>query len=420
MNQKITSPEIIAQLIAATSLSRTDCERFVKELPALIADTLADGENVKIKGLGTFKVTEVEPRKSVNVNTGEDMLIPGHRRVSFTPDKQLSADVNAPFEMFEPVELEDTVTEQMLEEMDAPTPQPAPEPQAEHQPMPQAKETEKEEVIIEKEAADEPAAQANPVLTPEPPVQPDYTEQPQAQQAALANALIEEEDEPVAISEPAPEPVLMPEEPSDTRKKEEEINAPAHKEKLFNGWLMAATAVVAMIVLFIAWRVIFPASFCAVTGTQLIAATDTIKPEPIKIAEAVPPADTLPEEEKIVPVNEPAPAKTVDEVPTQSSDAKTQEPVKTEQKEEKPKEKKTYDTISNKRFLTTMAKKYYGSYHLWPYIYDANANLGNPSGIKPGTKIYIPSIKELGIDPTDPATIDKAKRRGVEIYSHYR
>lgn len=67
-----------------------------------------------------------------------------------------------------------------------------------------------------------------------------------------------------------------------------------------------------------------------------------------------------------------------------------------------------------------MAREYYGNYHLWPFIYDYNKGLGHPDRIRPGTRIMVPTPKTLGIDPTDPAIIKKAKNRGIEIYNRYR
>ena len=62
----------------------------------------------------TFKVVAVEPRKSVNVNTGEQMEIPGHNKIVFVPAKELAEEVNAPFAMFESIEIPDNALEDPL------------------------------------------------------------------------------------------------------------------------------------------------------------------------------------------------------------------------------------------------------------------------------------------------------------------
>ncbi len=79
-----------------------------------------------------------------------------------------------------------------------------------------------------------------------------------------------------------------------------------------------------------------------------------------------------------------------------------------------------YDTISTTRYLTTMAKAHYGNYNLWPFIYEENkAKLGHPDRIRPGTPVVIPKLSKYGVDPSNPADVEKAKKMGVEIYSRY-
>ena len=101
--------------------SRTN---VVKGMFELIEEALATEKYVKVKGLGTFKLTEVESRESVNVNTGERIEIQGHTKISFTPDSSMKDLINKPFAHFETVilnentKLEDTETEIEGEEED--------------------------------------------------------------------------------------------------------------------------------------------------------------------------------------------------------------------------------------------------------------------------------------------------------------
>ena len=82
-----------------------------------------------------------------------------------------------------------------------------------------------------------------------------------------------------------------------------------------------------------------------------------------------------------------------------------------------PSNVKAIDKITDTRYLTTMAKEYYGNYNLWSYIYLENeGKLGHPDSIKPGTTIIIPHLDKYGIDPSNPEDIDKARKLGVEIY----
>ena len=119
MNNRITFPELVEQVAQCANTSKRMSELFLKELFATISQSLINGESVKVKGIGSFKLTEVSPRKSVNVNTGEESNIPGHKKLSFAPDKDLAQAVNQPFSHFETVILEDGVTDEQLAQIDA-------------------------------------------------------------------------------------------------------------------------------------------------------------------------------------------------------------------------------------------------------------------------------------------------------------
>lgn len=91
-------------------LSQADANAFVTALFSVIEDGLRTGDRqVKVKGLGTFKVTSVSPRESVDVNTGERIVIEGREKIVFTPDAVLRDRVNRPFSQFETVTLRDDV-----------------------------------------------------------------------------------------------------------------------------------------------------------------------------------------------------------------------------------------------------------------------------------------------------------------------
>ena len=78
-------------------------------MPKKNADALTNDKYVKIKGLGTFKLTEVDSRESMNVNTGERIEIQGHTKISFTPDTTMKELINKPFSHFETVMLNEGV-----------------------------------------------------------------------------------------------------------------------------------------------------------------------------------------------------------------------------------------------------------------------------------------------------------------------
>ena len=122
MTQELEEGNVIDLLAAKHSMTKKDAEAFVKEFFLLIEQALENEKTVKIKGLGTFKLIDVDSRESVNVNTGERFQIKGHTKVSFSPDANLRDTINKPFAHFETVVLnentilEDTPIEETEEE----------------------------------------------------------------------------------------------------------------------------------------------------------------------------------------------------------------------------------------------------------------------------------------------------------------
>lgn len=90
-------------------LSKSEAEFFIPLLVDVLTTGLKADKQVKIKGLGTFKVTSVNARESVDVNTGERIIIEGREKISFTPEPVLRDKVNSPFEQFETVTVSDDV-----------------------------------------------------------------------------------------------------------------------------------------------------------------------------------------------------------------------------------------------------------------------------------------------------------------------
>ena len=124
MNEKLNTQHIIDSFAEKQHISKRSAEVFVKEFFGLVQEALKQERYVKIKGLGTFRVIEVEDRTSINVNTGERINIGGHDKITFVPDGSVKDLINKPFENFEivvlneesilentPIEEEETETE---------------------------------------------------------------------------------------------------------------------------------------------------------------------------------------------------------------------------------------------------------------------------------------------------------------------
>lgn len=97
------------KLAEKTGISQQEAELFIKKMFDVVNEGLQDDKQVKVKWLGTFKVTSVKDRESVDVNTGERIVIDGRDKISFTPDNILKEIVNKPFAQFETVVVNDGV-----------------------------------------------------------------------------------------------------------------------------------------------------------------------------------------------------------------------------------------------------------------------------------------------------------------------
>ena len=112
MNEKINIQDLSSVLVSQNALTKEEADNFIREFFSLIVSALDRDKYVKIKGLGVFKLIEVDARESMNINTKERFEIPGYTKVSFTPDASLRDTINKPFAHFETVILnENTVFE---------------------------------------------------------------------------------------------------------------------------------------------------------------------------------------------------------------------------------------------------------------------------------------------------------------------
>ena len=105
MDNKINLSQLADLLSQAGGMSKAASEQFVKNFFDIISQSVLSEGLVKVKGLGTFKLVQMEDRESVNVNSGERFTIEGHQKISFIPDADLKERINKPFAAFETVEI---------------------------------------------------------------------------------------------------------------------------------------------------------------------------------------------------------------------------------------------------------------------------------------------------------------------------
>ncbi len=489
MLQKITFSELCTKVSSATALPHKDVEEFMRTLFGNIAEALVLGESVRIKGIGTFKLTRVSERKSVNVTTGEEFIIPQHSKITFVPSKGLAAMVNAPFAAFEAVELADSVTDELISSVEDNTEftsESSPESASETPPAPQAPlapfitdentseatltPSAEDNTVVEadtdsigntvelhtrNEAAEtvamdntvEAAVEYNvtisddnvdntdgltyseecvttptvshPHFTTKQECHPEY-ETLDIEYSAKSNPDTENENRSHDIhdetSSQSSEQNIVSEHTTDTSSE-----TPAKREHnrhygFFSGFVCAIALIC---IIFIALIFFSPSTLhrlnISIDNNDRL--ENAIKQEQQDEAAILQPnsqaqlSDTIhytqAEKDSLIPDTKPSiPG---NEKVTQSTTEKT------------PPKGKTYDTITRTRYLTTMAKEHYGNYNLWPYIYEENKSfLGHPDRIRPGTQVVIPDLAKYGVDPKNPADIDRAKRKGVAIYARYK
>lgn len=414
MNTKITFQELAALLALNTGQTKKICEDFLRELFSIITGSLLNKESVRLKGLGTFKLTEIEPRKSVNVVTGEDMEIPGHYRVTFTPSKDLAEAVNLPFSAFEAVEVADSLSEEELSEGTATD--------NSHNDENSGTETDIEITSVSVQANKEVEAAAEmfvdspedePVASEEDNLAfvydnlpPEHTSEseglPPHQEQKHHNKEVQEE----VFEEPEdPEKVIRPLLPV-----EGAVPVIRHRKRRHKfAWSFAMGFVSAVVLCILVAVIVYYAIESKVTKPDPVAEikVESVKPVPVPTESA---QETASPAKTGISANEEPAASTKEKADEEKVEVPTA-----------PSDRKVYDTVSTTRYLTTMAKEHYGNYHLWPYIYEENKSiLGHPDRIRPGTKVVIPPLSKYGVDPHNKADIQEAKRKGAAIYARYK
>ena len=190
----LTIKDLAEMLVQKHQLDSQSAEMFMNAIIETIHEGLKNDRIVKVKGFGTFKLTAVRDRESINVNTGERVVISGHDKVSFTPDAVLRDLVNKPFAQFDTVVLADGVDFEDMPEMDTEDADAVGEDVADIpvDVQPEAK-------VVAMQVAQEPEPVVVPVSEPEPVDVP------------VSEPEVKVEVEPEMISEPESENVSVPE-----------------------------------------------------------------------------------------------------------------------------------------------------------------------------------------------------------------
>ena len=364
---KISIQDLAQVLVERKGLNKRDAAIFASAMFDIIQTNLEKDKVVKIKGLGTFKIIDVDDRESVNVNTGERVLIEGHNKITFTPDALMKELVNKPFSQFETVVLNDGVDFEDMNPVAEPTVEtndpndPANMPLVdfgageEHpvinvvdeeipewviEPVVKAPErpavTEPEIITLGEAPKPEPEPEPEPIVEPEPepivepepePIvepEPIIEEEPVVEQEPESEPVVEPEPEPIVEPEPEPEPESEPEPEVESEPEVEEEPEPEDEEPETpssnggNKWLIALLACL----LGLAGGYVFGNLFPWSQDVKVEKAVSASKPAPVaEPIDSVAPADTIKPAPVATPAEKPADAKPADAKPAEAKPA---------------------------------------------------------------------------------------------------
>lgn len=374
MNNTIALSQLIVRLGKTADTDSATARRFLRAFFGTIEEALVAGEPITIPGIGTF-------RHSTAIGAE-----PG--KVIFAPDSELAKAINAPFEIFEPVELAggvDFSNEPEPETIPEPEPEPeaAPEPEPEpitaaaapvtYNPAHEAYMPKQEDTVIDEPeqqpaSAEEVKTEVEPFYEPYQPVTP-----------------------PAAITEEEPEQTDVDDEPV-----EEE---PKPSRRIW--WIGAAIIIIGGTIGF------FATSYDPDETPETVLVEEPVPVDTTQIIADVPVEALGGVAEPVAQprAEEPAAADT-HEQPAAQPQTSAKEPL--------------YDIVTANHYLASMARKYYGRSIYWVFIYQANADhLDHPGKISPGTRVLIPE-KSSFAEATEDATVAKAQRIANELNNKYK
>lgn len=416
MNERLTIQDLTDLLAAKHSMTKKDAEAFVKEFFLLIEQALESENTVKVKGLGTFKLIDVDSRESVNVNTGERFQIKGHTKVSFSPDANLRDTINKPFAHFETVVLnentvlEDTPIEETEEEESGEEVIPTVIPES-IEPQSQPKEEEKEEMslteiqpIVEPRSIEPQSVAVEPKTVPVEKKEIITAEEIIEQELLRAN--LKPESTIVRSQEGKSEMAKGAEVAQTAIQPTPKKNIPdsSVKEKSPVPYLITIIILVLLlcggVVLFIYYPDLFSSSSDKNALDMPPVTTQPVKPE-------VQLSDTI-EQDSVKDIKPETPKTSITPTPVVPQKKEAVTPAKTENKviRQQPSTSvyldsasykitgtKTKYTVKEGETLTRVSLRFYGTKAMWPYIVKHNPDvIKNPNNVPYGTTIKIPKL----------------------------
>ena len=430
---KITNSNILSVFRKQIGISKADEMAFAEAFQSIFEEALLQDKILKIGGLGTFKLIPVESRKSVNVNTGEEIEIAGHYKLTFTPDASLKDKINEPLAHLETVELDADVVIESQDEVqniisqDNVVEENQESVQQQDDPLQKLAEQALElkdiladiqglgglsnglaeekieeeqivETIVEKENVNEE------VVVEEVVVEKQEDAKSEEPQIAIVDTSIVEETPKSQLSASTS---VSGQDIINAINKEDSLPDSKHSK----GWIWAAVVLfLGIIGLLVYQNLDF---FAPTEDTEIDTLTVTV------VEEAEPMEEIIPQIEDSV-LGADLDMDSIEEIEHQDSidniEVDKTSPIYSEQFSDIFNRKREYtefiDTVvlNEGSRLTWISLKQYGHKDYWVYIYEANRDIvKNPNAIKIGTKLRIPKLAEELIDTTNPETIEYAR-----------
>ncbi len=376
MADKLSSTDLRRAVMVRTGASEKEVALFHTALREQILAAMQTDKQVKINGLGTFRLQAVAPRKSVNIATGQSITIEGYNKLTFAPEISIKELVNN-----NPLKTDVST---------ATKPQPAnKQTDNEFDPLKKLGEQADEIVDILASLGQGPKAQSEePNCAPTPPIPLNEGE---VQETVSPKEPVTPQEVPAPKETPI-EPIEI-EPVSPTPKKEEEKPQTTSKPKKKYHFLRDTLICVCCLLLVLAGGYIFLREIFS----QWV---DSLREQPAGQITAIAPIDSI-ETKDTITIDT---VETIRTVPETTPTAYT-EFIATER-------------VRNGSRLAQIARRHYGEdkMDLWVYIYDANKDIiGNPNEIKVGTELRVPHLTEQQMDLTNPETQAQIEQLKAQI-----
>lgn len=421
-DNKLIWTELRRALATRAGVSQKEANLFLNAFNTQLIEALKQDKQVKINGLGVFKLQAVAPRKSVNIATGEEIIINGYSKLAFVPEagvKELIEKAGTVGATAQALNLTDDPIQKLGAQADeivgilgelgqSPNEEaveaPAPEPEPAEEPVATPEVT--EEPIV----AEEPAAEPEPIAAPEPVIAPEpepVVEQPQ----------------PVVEEPKAAEPIFVP-----GMSVQVEQPQPVKPKKRYHFVRDTLICVVILLLLLLVGYFFLREQIGGWIEKWMQPKPQTEQVEQVETVEAEEPVEATDDITTEETTEEPI--QTEERI---SEDELTQEQILAEFMQASGDDEWVYEpTSAYPRLITVeriregsrlawISKRYYGSKIYWPYLYDANKDhISNPNDIEVGTPIRIPKLTNVQLDTTNTSTIATIERLHAEAEAAMR